>query len=337
MSKIKYCINVLFDLTDDGLLYSGQSFYKKNLIDQLEIRENCIKLFFTRIKEYSVNDCLYVSTAPTHYEIQRALTFYLAVRGSIPEVKSISLRKGEEEQYLSDMSYTTNWRNCKVQITYDLEVAAKIFAGDGKWPYIVMTYFLKSQLASFSLDQFHAAWSCINAYYNKYSRIGMNREKDKLFKLDDEIRNRKLPMTEQRIKELEKTDFWDRLQWFNYVKHNNVAKNGEKPKMQQWLYNDDRISDRQLFERLAKYVPNPDFSKEQQESFVSKKLKRFQKKYNVQIAWLICEYCYMLRNRGFHADKPFPLFSLSDIGETKSVENNLSEIILLTVYELIKG
>ena len=93
-----------------------------------------IKLFFTRVKEYSVNDCLYVSTSPTHYEIQRALTFYLAVMGCIPKVKSISLRKGEEEQFLSDMSYTTHWSDCGVQITYDAEVAAKIFAEDGKWP-----------------------------------------------------------------------------------------------------------------------------------------------------------------------------------------------------------
>lgn len=91
-----------------------------------------------------------------------------------------------------------------------------------------------------------------------------------------------------------------------------------------------------MFKRLTKYVPNPDFTAEEQEAFVNKKMNRFQKRYNVQIAWLICDYCYLLRNRGFHATKPFPLFSLADIGEMKSVEMTLSEIILLTVYELMK-
>lgn len=234
--KNDYCLSVLFDKADDQILYSGISFYRKNLIDQLEIRKNCIKLFFTRTKEYFINDCLYVPTAPTHFEIQRALTFYLAVMGNIPEVKSISLNRGKEEEYLTDMSYTSHWSNCRVQITYEPEVAAKIFAEDGRWPYIVMTYFLKAQLAPFSLDRFHAAWSCMNAFYNKFSKTGMDREKDKLSKLDYEIRNRRLPLAEQRMKELEKTDFWDRLQWFIYVRHNNVGKTGEKTKLQIWLY-----------------------------------------------------------------------------------------------------
>ena len=143
-------------------------------------------------------------------------------------------------------------------------------------------------------------------------------------------------MTEQKMKELEKTDFWNRLQWFNYVKRYRNAENDEKSDMNNWLYRDDRVSDKQLFERLTKYIPNPDFSKAQQEEFVARKMKRYKRRYNVQAAWLICEYCYMLRNRGFHADKPFPLFSLSDIGESKSIETILSEIILLTVYELMK-
>ena len=46
MPKFTYCLNVFFDLTNDGLLFSGQSFYRKNLIDQLEIRENWHKVVF---------------------------------------------------------------------------------------------------------------------------------------------------------------------------------------------------------------------------------------------------------------------------------------------------
>ena len=45
----------------------------------------------------------------------------------------------------------------------------------------------------------------------------------------------------------------------------------------------------------------------------------------------------MLRNRGFHADKPYPLFSLADIGDEKPIEKQLTEIMLLTVYELVKN
>lgn len=334
--KNEYCLSVLFDKADDQILYSGISFYRKNLIDRLEIRKNCIKLFFTRTKEFSINDCLYVSTAPTHFEIQRALTFYLAVMGNIPEVKSISLIRREEEEYLSDMSYTSHWSNCRVQITYEPEVASRIFAEDGRWPYIIMTYFLKAQLAPFSLDKFHASWSCMNAFYNKYGETGQERESEKISKLENAIIGREMSATEQYMTELEKTDFWDRLQWYNFAKHRNTAKKGKKPRVQERIYNNDRYPDAQLFERLTKYIPNSDFSEEQQEKFVSEKMKTYEKRYDVQIAWLICEYCYMLRNRGFHAAKPFPLFSLADIGETKSIYTILSEIILLTVYDLMK-
>lgn len=336
MKKYSYCLCITFDIIDCEEFYSGASFYRKNLIDHIDIYENSIKLFFTRSATHTIEDCLYKPNTPTHFEIQRALTYYLAVKGSIPEVKSITLRERDSEKPLRDMSYTAHWSNCSVQLTYEKEVAARIFDENWRRPYIIMTYFLKAQLSRFSLDKFHAAWSCVNAYYNKFSNSTEDREHKKISMLEHEIRNRKLPLAEQRIKALGNEAFWDHLQWYIYVSRNNVAEEGKRPKLQKWLYESDHITDRKLFERLVKYVPNPDFSKEQQEEFVSRKISRYKNSFNIQIAWLICEYSYMLRNRGFHGDKPYPLFSLSDTGEGKSVENQLAEIMLLTVYDLMK-
>ena len=52
--------------------------------------------------------------------------------------------------------------------------------------------------------------------------------------------------------------------------------------------------------------------------------------------FLVADYCYMLRNRSFHAEKAYPLFVINKEADYKTVEEVLTELILMTMEGLLK-
>ena len=65
-----------------------------------------------------------------------------------------------------------------------------------------------------------------------------------------------------------------------------------------------------------------------------KRLKRKSNHVNEQLRFLTISYCYMLRNRSFHADKPYPVFGLFD-ESGKSTEDVLTRLLLYVIRDLI--
>ena len=52
-----------------------------------------------------------------------------------------------------------------------------------------------------------------------------------------------------------------------------------------------------------------------------------------RLKFIVCRYCYMMRNKSFHAETIYPLFVISDDAETR-IEKILTEVLLLTIKDL---
>ena len=329
MEKTLYSLTLEFDTDDHNLLYEGISWYNKNIVDQLEIREDQIILRFTRIEQKNPEDYIYSDNSPARFQFYRAACFYLAVVGKLPDIKKLTLQDEHNEISLKQEILTTNWANCKVDICLSYEIASRVFHQDGKRDYIVLTYFLKAQLDMFSHDAFRAAWSCLNAIYTPMS--DSNREGDKLRALREVIRTHKLPEAETYVRKLD-NDFWRHLQWYNFSQTKSLE-NLEKSVM------NNQYTDKTLYQMISNYVcgvyrKEDALKAEEIRKFAEERLKKKRVNANEQLRFLVTEYCYMLRNRSFHAGRPYPIFGMKN-DKKENEEKALTKLILLTVKDLL--
>ena len=52
---------------------------------------------------------------------------------------------------------------------------------------------------------------------------------------------------------------------------------------------------------------------------------------------MVVDYCYMLRNRSFHANKAYPLFMFDSGEEECTVEDILTKLLLMTIEGILKA
>ena len=90
MAKYNHSLTVKFDSEDNELIYSGVSFYNKNIVDDIEIRKNAIIINFVRSSKMKTEMVPDSPKSNIRYQLQRALCFYLAGIGNIPDVDSIT-------------------------------------------------------------------------------------------------------------------------------------------------------------------------------------------------------------------------------------------------------
>ena len=339
MKIYKQSLNVVFDAADETVLYSGVCYYRSNLSDRITISRNAIVIEFERSKKSKPDELFNTQKSILRYYLQKALCFYLAVEGSIPEVKEITFTCNDKTVSLEHESYTRHWKNCHVDICLDPGVAQIIFESkEGKPFYIMMTHFLKAQLDNFSHDRFRSAWSSLNCLYTYIDALdhkdtlehkGYRNEDKKLSTLSKVIADTKIKMPEskKRVTSLDE-EFWNKLDWYNefsgyLIKDFNQISSGN-------------YTDAYLIGLICGHKAV--FSKEIQSDdatwdvLLKKSEKRISEPRD-RLRFLICKYCYHLRNRSFHAERAYPLFVIADDTETKT-EKILTEIILLTVKDL---
>lgn len=329
MKKTKYHLTVSFEKTDNKLLYSGVSWYRRGIEDEIIIRQSAIDIIFTRSSKVDSN-YVFKPLSPVRYELYRAACFYLAVVGTLPSVKSIVLTGGKESIALDAERLTKHWNNCQIKVVLKPEIASKCFLQDGKDAYIVLTYFLKAQLDSFPFDGFRAAWSGLNALYS--TLIETNSESKKLNRLKYLMTVSDMSETSAYVATLDDR-FWKRLEWYNYV-HNLNGK----------TVDDDlqRIGTKTLDKTIYTYLTDQirernkrdkEIDKDKLEKLISKPLNSRKDSTKEKYIFLVTEYCYMLRNRSFHAARPYPVFGLFE-EENQSIQEQLTEVILHTIADL---
>lgn len=313
-------------------LYKGESWYKKNLIDQLDIKRNCIEIDFERTNEINEN-YLFTSSCPVRIELYKAVCFYLAVTGRMPKVKEVKLYQDSKEMEISAKRLIRHWEDCNVQITIPATVAEKCFKSDGAKSYIAITYFLKAQLDAFSHDCFRAAWSGLNALYEDMSKDW--HERSKLNGLSAFLKVNEPKRAELYVKQFDNSVLWDRLEWYNYVMW-------KKPStLEKELFTDDAYPDCIIYEKLcvqliAQYMKNDNkvTADECNKKYIKRRGKK-QKRIIDQVLFLVKNYCYMLRNRSFHADRPYPVFGLFD-EDVESTESILTKVLLYTICDILE-
>lgn len=329
MKQEEYVLSLRFSSSGKEQYYNGVSRYNSRIVDHLDIADSHIIIRFNRVKKAHPEEYVYSESSPVRYQLYRAACFYLAVTGSLPKVTRISLKGNGNSKILDKTVLIHGWNHCKINITLPRETAAKCFTEEDRKYYTIITFFLKAQLDQFSHDAFRAAWSGLNAYYNQLSNS--QRESDKLLMLKKLIQKNGLPGTEQFVLTLTE-DFWKHIQWHNYVQWRSLETVEDAVR-------GNRYRDRIIYGKLSGYLLGV-YKKQKPgeagelEQFIQNRMKKKVDDSNERVCFLVTDYCYMLRNRSFHAGKPYPIFGKQPTEEI-TVEENLTAVIIHTIRDLL--
>lgn len=320
MSKVKHTLLVRFKTPGRKLLYGGPSYYRENLIDWLEISEHRISIEFSREKRMSPEGCLSGPISPLRIQLQRALCYYLAISGTIPPLHGISLSINKEKTSLQHRHYTATWRNCRIPVLLDSQIAPKLFndAAFGKHLYTALSYFVKAQLDSFVNDRFRASFSGFNALYSWCSpKEGTEAKKIKAFW--ERLGGCGFENSLVCLKRLEQEGLWRRLNWYNYVK-------GTRTSMETvcQLYFDKAFIP-QVLSLAGKIRTDPEEIKACRKH--SGNLAKAKHDPRRELKFLVSEYVYTLRNRAFHGVSAYPVFVIERSVESWQ-EEALAELLL---------
>lgn len=335
MNKTKHILRVQFKSKNSAALYDGNSFVNKRISDKILIKRNKIDIIFYRSKKMQVSEVLDSPKSIIRMHLQKCLCFFLAVTGEIPDVRAVTYICDTEKYPIEHEKFTQTWKNCYADIMLSKEYARIIFdRGDGQKFYVMLTYFLKAQLDYFSHDRFRAAWSALNALYNYIAECeGEENAKEwkKLKILMQIIITEPTENALSKIVDLDKS-FWKSISWYHLLTHEDKGKIKERFC--------DCYDDRALLEQIKKNVSGI-AQRVNREDINDDLLNELERKIKMNIynpvdrlKFIIRKECYSRRNRSFHAEKPYPLFVISNDTETYH-ENMLTEIVLLTFKDLL--
>ena len=341
VAKFYYSLKVAFKNDSNTLLYSGKSFYNKSNSVDMTITENEIHIAFSRSKKFSKEDLFDTPSSQIRYHLQKALCFYLATVGSIPEVESMTFntldKVGENvtaSEEVSHKEFSSGWHKCKAEVTIPCEIGNMIFRnGEGyKRFYISLTYFLKSQLSKFSDDGLGWVWSSFNALYtylysyeNQTDKEDRISEQAKINYFFEKRKTLKLKESVAYIKTLDKEIFWKNIGWYVYTENMHLERF------------DNYYRDEIILSNIIKYANIHGERKTPQSKTAYNRIKKCLEHHEIcykeRVLFLICDYCYMLRNRIFHAGKSYPLFVISEKYETL-FNNEIRKVMLLLLKDV---
>ena len=314
-------------------LYEGPSYHKKGVSDHISISCHQILISFVRKKRIDAKGYMYTPNCPVRFQLYRAVCFYLSVTGSLPEVQSIRLSTDRQTVELDTDLLTLGWKNCQIELTLPVEDARKCFGEYGKPCYIAMTYYIMAQLVKVRYEAFRMAWSGLNCLYTQLNPDGS--EQDKLNVLSTLIQERKkdFPQATKYITDLP-GDYWRHVKWGLLLRKENRHREHILEKLKKNNY-PDLITYKYLsacFEGVLKKS-----NREEAEKFATQSEQRMKNKKPHPISrlcFIVTEYCYMLRNRSFHATEPYPIFELHDKSK-RSEDEYLTRLLLILIRELI--
>ena len=148
MRKTVYELCLKFRMDCAELLYDGESFYNRNIVDHLRITTDSIRITFERMRTARSEEYVYSERSTIRFQLYRAACYYLIVTGSLPEVETISLTWPGGAAELDKNLLINHWEHGDISVCWPRETAARCFSENGRITYIVMTYCLKAQLST---------------------------------------------------------------------------------------------------------------------------------------------------------------------------------------------
>lgn len=348
MAGIKHSLVIEFDSDDDKEIFRGKSYIQKNICDdEVVICGNKIEIDYERNKEMAVEKVLDSPKSYIRMHLQRALGFYIAVLGQIPECKSVTYTVSGNKYKLKEIAaLAKKWSDYKIDTCLKSEACEKVFNGkrDENIPlYNAVSYFVKAQLADYYHDSFRCAWSGLNALYTNMVENAEASEEVKLGKLGDFIMCHEMSNSCDYVAEIDNNKFWNKLEWFYFLE------NGFKKHGFQKYYNDyfsknakkDAVLGEALFSKLTSKVMTDknkvDIERLKEKAKVYSKKKNEEKyiHYKDRVEFLVRKYCYFKRNRSMHAGQEYPLFIISEDSENY-VEPILTKLLILAIKDIIE-
>lgn len=347
MGKISHSLTVSFRTDGDKEIYRGTSVARKGLEDQVVIRESSITISFERAKQKIPEEVLDSSNSYIRLHLERALMYYLAVMGNIPECEGVTYKYGLEktEKMEGTAEIVRQWKDFKVDYTLSPEVCGRMFRGSDGEPLSLVnpiSFFLWSQLSDSPHEAFRAAWSSLNALYTNIRGEEEATEENKLKELSEFIKGHDMERACEFVMNIDNDRFWKDLRWYSFMDKNasqgrfiaffekHFAREAKRDALLgEVLYSKlfDKIEDCQKLKTSARQK-RADF-------FAGKKGSD---KYCVpknRLEFLVCLYCYYKRNKSIHAGDAYPLFIISEKSENYA-EPVLTELLWNVITDIIE-
>ncbi len=342
---IEQKLTVRFDTEHSKTIYEGRSYLKKNLQDRILIADDEICIIFARGKRKDGN-LLDESNSLIRYQLQKALCFYLITQGTLPKVRSVEFDNGKKTIQLDHSRYTKSWEDCDISILMSPEKASVIFTDykRAKDLYISITYLIKAQLCKFSNDSFRNAWTAVNSVYRVHKETEDEKEWSQINKLRNIINTTRLSAEDDSV--LFDETFWSKLEWYTFTNRTGYGVNN--------MLDGKRYADPLLirmflkeYDRQSKVTSSDSEEQRQRKNNLKEEVENARKRnrrkleegkpvIKERVEFLVCDYCYMLRNRNYHAAKAYPVFVISEEAET-GIERTLSSIMLKTVRDILES
>lgn len=348
MAAIKHSLVITLDEKNDNEVFRGTSYIQKNVRDdEVVIFENRIEINYERCSIMPVEKLLDSPKSYIRTHLQRALGFYIAVFGFVPEFKKAEYTAGDiscELEKITELS--KKWKNYRIETLLSRDVCKKIFEGkrENNVPlYNAVSFFIKAQLTELSHDSFRSAWSSMNALYTNMVDNAEVSEESKLKKLEEFILNHEMKNSCEYVGTINDEKFWYKLEWFYFLKNGFARHNFQK------YYNDyfsqkakrDAVLGEVLSGKLS-YEVMTEKNKVDMEKIKAKAELYSKEKDNDEyihfkdrVEFLVRKYCYFKRNRSMHAGQEYPLFIISEESENY-IEPILVKLLIYAIKDIIE-
>lgn len=339
MSKI-YKVLILFDneAKDEEILYKGISKMEYNIKDNLSISMSRIELICKRFKDRPLDKILIDFKSTINRQITRALSYLIATKGYMPEIKEINIIKlDNSNNYLDDYKTKEVFQPISGKLPDNLKFDSNhlniLFQNSEKAEVLLISlaYWIKGMTSLHEGDKFNKLWTSFNSLYSFVSN-----ERSEIKKL-----------TEMRSFILDNEDkfklscsFFDgysqedirRLQWRNLIlndykeESNTIAFHGFITR-----YYDYRIN--KVFKETIcyrkEYLNNKGLL-DSANNHIDSCIDRCNKINSEVLALYILKYAYFIRNKSFHGEKIDTAFHIVKNDEVKELEllNNILSIFL---------
>jgi hypothetical protein len=326
----------------EELLYDGDSICEDGISDKLRISNHSINLICKRSKDRELARLIADFKSTINIQVTKGISFFAAVKGSIPLIEKIVIKKFDNLGVFLDKYETTKVIqpfNNKLPSNLILEADdLKVLFTEGKKAktlLVALSFWLKGVTASQPGESFDKLWTSFNSLYSYIT--GEKSETEKLRRMRDFIISNVslFPLSCELFDSFNKDKIRE-LQWRNLILNDHENYNDTKSFYGFIMrYSDYRIN--QVFKDILcyrkDYLLNQNLLTDTVNHINSCIVMNEKKNVEVLTFYLI-KYSYFIRNKYFHGEKVNPTFHLIQNDEVEELA--LLNIVLSTfLKELI--
>lgn len=337
-------VNIIFKKKSEieELLYEGNSLGENNINDKLRISTYSINLICKRSKDRELSRLLTDFKSTINLQITKGISFFAAVKGSIPKIEKIVITKIDAIGTILDTYETKKviqpfHSTLPPDLVFTASDLKVLFDGNEKSKVLLvaLSFWLKGVTASQPGESFDKLWTSFNSLYSFITRE--KGETNKLVKMKDFIiSNPNLFSMSCKVFDSFDKDKIRELQWRNLILNDHENEKHTKSFHGFIMrYSDYRIN--QVFYDIICYRKDYLLKHNLLNDTVNhiNSCIRKNEKNNIEVLTLyLIKYSYFIRNKYFHGEKINPTFHLIQNDEIEELAL-LNRILSTFLKELI--